>query len=725
MDACIICLLCGLEVRESDGVTVSRGLDNLRRCSDERGDGLRVIMDRHTELRVHTACRVRYIQKRPFNTSVAQQSSDGENSLSLGPEHKRLRLSSPTKFDYKTHCLFCGEIASVTVEQVKRKHLRRSIRIVQTIPIQNSVQRAASNRSDEWGQIVLARVNTPFNLIALEARYHSICYLTFLSPVPNIKRSVGRPEDPVHKTAFVQLFKFMEDNDECQYAISELLAKFKSLIPSHYEAVSSQTLKKKLIDHFGARITITNVLGGKSILTFTANSCSIFNTAWYSERARNCSDVEFERKKILEAAVEIIRDDISKRIYERDYYSSIDQMFDGAQELVPDSLRFLIEGIVLKRKIGARSAWLRKCIAIEHAILSAARPNSFLSMVQVACAVYLHRRYGSRSLIDMLNNLGICSSYSEASLYESSIISAGEVTISDTAFTQYVFDNADFNSRTLDGLGTFHSMGGIQCITPASAVTCNQRLQRLQKITSAQNIGASGRVQIRQYPKRNCSGLDGILVDNISQMDFLSSSISGALHMDFLWLCGNALAEKRRCGWSGFMERATVGDKSYQISRVIPMPFVNLDPTDVRAIYTAVMVAVDQCRARGQKTCFVTFDQPLYWKAVDMVASSGPAGELSSVIVRLGGFHMLMSYLGSIGKIMAGSGLEELWQTVYAHNSVSHMMTGHAYARSLRAHFLTQLALGVIAFRNQPDVDKSNFDALLEAYNYILDKEVT
>lgn len=52
-----------------------------------------------------------------------------------------------------------------------------------------------------------------------------------------------------------------------------------------------------------------------------------------------------------------------------------------------------------------------------------------------------------------------------------------------------------------------------------------------------------------------------------------------------------------------------------------------------------------------------------------------------------------MSFLGSIGHIMGGSGLKELWQLVYAAGSVCNMLTGHAYARALRAHLLTEWAL--------------------------------
>lgn len=42
---------------------------------------------------------------------------------------------------------------------------------------------------------------------------------------------------------------------------------------------------------------------------------------------------------------------------------------------------------------------------------------------------------------------------------------------------------------------------------------------------------------------------------------------------------------------------------------------------------------------------------------------------------------------------MAGSGIEYLWETIYAKNTVCHMMSGHAFSRALRAHFLTQQAL--------------------------------
>lgn len=96
--------------------------------------------------------------------------------------------------------------------------------------------------------------------------------------------------------------------------------------------------------------------------------------------------------------------------------------------------------------------------------------------------------------------------------------------------------------------------------------------------------------------------------------------------------------------------------------------------------------------------CIVTFDQPLYAKATKIVASADKADPISNIFVRLGGFHLLMSFLGSIGHIMGGSGLDEAMELIYAKNSVVHIMNGHAYERALRCHFLIHIVLSTLMF---------------------------
>ena len=89
--------------------------------------------------------------------------------------------------------------------------------------------------------------------------------------------------------------------------------------------------------------------------------------------------------------------------------------------------------------------------------------------------------------------------------------------------------------------------------------------------------------------------------------------------------------------------------------------FINQGPSNPSTIYTALDFAWP-----------VTFDQPLYIKAAEIVAS---LSDLTNVCVRLGGFHIRMSYMGFIGFVMAGNELESLWETVYAFNTVVHIYT--------------------------------------------------
>jgi hypothetical protein len=115
-------------------------------------------------------------------------------------------------------------------------------------------------------------------------------------------------------------------------------------------------------------------------------------------------------------------------------------------------------------------------------------------------------------------------------------------------------------------------------------------------------------------------------------------------------------------------------------------------PTDYDTVFISPLEASERSKGHFQKTCFVTFDQPLFFKARDIV-EGGQHSELSCVVVRLGEFHLLISFMGCIGAIMAGSCLKALFMTIYTDHK---MLNGHAYSRAVRAHILTNLILAGI-----------------------------
>ena len=117
-----------------------------------------------------------------------------------------------------------------------------------------------------------------------------------------------------------------------------------------------------------------------------------------------------------------------------------------------------------------------------------------------------------------------------------------------------------------------------------------------------------------------------------------------------------------------------------------------------------------ECMRRSQSPVIITFDLPIWLKATQIVLQSK-----LPIITRLGGFHLLKSFLGSIGAIMADSGLRELIQLVYHGSSTSeHILSGGAYAKSIRFHLLayagiTKFVLKDVVFSEKEFEDMEDF----------------
>ena len=159
---------------------------------------------------------------------------------------------------------------------------------------------------------------------------------------------------------------------------------------------------------------------------------------------------------------------------------------------------------------------------------------------------------------------------------------------------------------------------------------------------------------------------------------------------DLIWMSTWLLSKKdvQSCNWSGYMQVLYSSKSSYDRSTVLMLPIIDLQPSDPTCIYSILKFVEDQARRIGIQTPCITFDQPLWYKAIAIIQENN-----LNIVCRLGGFHLLMSILGSIGFLMSGSGIEELLEQVYASNVIHHIISGKAYARALRGHMLIHAAL--------------------------------
>ncbi|XP_074034537.1 uncharacterized protein [Leptinotarsa decemlineata] len=276
--------------------------------------------------------------------------------------------------------------------------------------------------------------------------------------------------------------------------------------------------------------------------------------------------------------------------------------------------------------------------------------------------------------------------------------------VGDEVFVQYVFDNTDHNAKTLDGNRTFHCLGRLAAFTPESGVTIEGSSKKCKKMPSAAQLASCCNVETVPYRGKQNTGLKTITFDDVSTL-LRNDSTQLPTHY-LLYLSGKSIFEKELPSWRGFMEVLSLYLPQDNVSRIVCLPFINEPPSKYTSINTAIVHAMAECKQLKQKTCIVTFDQPLFIKATEIVAGND---EMKNVVVRLSGFHMLMSFLGSIGNIMDGSGLEDIWGTVYASESVKNMMTGKSFSRAIRAHMLTYTSIGKYFYKYMAD-ELSLFD---------------
>lgn len=212
-------------------------------------------------------------------------------------------------------------------------------------------------------------------------------------------------------------------------------------------------------------------------------------------------------------------------------------------------------------------------------------------------------------------------------------------------------------------------------------------IERVKTLTAPELLKKAGKVNLITLGMSG--GLQNVPVKDLHEINQLSDQAQ-PLDTDVIWLYGKWTQDPSVPGWNGFMEKVTAHQE------YLRLPFINNPSSSKDTIFTSLLMAVDKCKLLGQNRCIVTFAQPLYWKAREIVALELP--ELSTVTVRLGGFHLAMSFMGVIGMIMAGSGLYQLLTTIYAEISIRKIMTGHAYSRAVQGHFLIHAVLGSLVW---------------------------
>ena len=103
--------------------------------------------------------------------------------------------------------------------------------------------------------------------------------------------------------------------------------------------------------------------------------------------------------------------------------------------------------------------------------------------------------------------------------------------------------------------------------------------------------------------------------------------------------------------WNGWM-KSIPNSEGKEANHIEYQPIIDGDPNDHNTISTALLRCTEK---EKPNISVITFDLRLWLKSVDIILSRN-----LPIIPRLGGFHLLKSFLGTFGAIFADSGLSDI-----------------------------------------------------------------
>ncbi|KAI4803698.1 hypothetical protein KUCAC02_025353 [Chaenocephalus aceratus] len=237
-------------------------------------------------------------------------------------------------------------------------------------------------------------------------------------------------------------------------------------------------------------------------------------------------------------------------------------------------------------------------------------------------------------------------------------------------------------------------MGWIKVTSPAPSLPDPQTTAAVHRVKlkalDKAKILRGAEVKILPFTNRTRTGINTITFLPITE---LSSSVTQDQLLltpgDTLWAAGWAIKaqdpEFPHSNWNGWMKSIHADDVK-QRTQIDFLPIIEGDPNDLNTIFTTLKECT---RLSADRVTIVTFNLPIWLKAVDIIKQTN-----LPIIPRLGGFHLLKSYLGSIGNIMEDSGLLELIQLIYpGSTTANHILDGGCFDKAIRAHLLIDAAI--------------------------------
>lgn len=667
--------------------------DDSKRCSSNKGrariesiiNASKLYMDNlHVDLELklaeneqltihyHKNCVSRYTSS-SSNTSRYTK----EQPVSKPPA-KKLRHSH-TSFDFLSQCLYCGDLCDLTKDPKHPNRWRPAYLCRSTVsehdktPYNQYLLEKCAARDDAWADEVRSRVlGSVSDLHASDARYHKDCMSRFFS-----NRNIPKMQpDDTHCT---------QEEDNLDMALKHMITTLSNdqqhvwnSIDLHQDYrdhggvdLTRSQLLKKLCSHFGGDLLIISSPGYANLVAFQHQASQILKMVEHEE-----DDIENSIRLI---AKQVKKECNAIPLDSTNYHLNIDE--ELAEESVSSTIQDLLASISTKLNNTPPA------LLIGNIITSVLRNKP--TDLQIALGVLL-RDY--KTILGYTFDYGITCCYDEVLRFKKSaaVIAAKEphvhgISSAAGGLVQTVVDNFDADIHSPNGKLATHSLAMI--LTQPSGPGNEHETETIERLKHSDiklPIDEDEDDAPVQYIGQKKPALPNIPLPLLHDAFSTHQQVSNdrARELDFQFM-KDINASPTCPEYNGYNTRVCrqQGHMLKKKTNIVYLPLIDKAPAEPATIMSAMLKAQAVTEVTGQEFVVFTADQQLYRVAVHVMWENQAL--FSNIYLRLGGMHMLMSYVGCIGSLMAGSGIVEVLSGAFA--GVLKMLTGKKYPDNIRA----------------------------------------
>lgn len=323
---------------------------------------------------------------------------------------------------------------------------------------------------------------------------------------------------------------------------------------------------------------------------------------------------------------------------------------------------------------------------------------------QVGVALHVLKETHSKSIVTMLNRFGNSISYATAQRYLTSI--ANEVSEQEKKegvfipsnivpghFAQYAFDNLNFHSESDAGnLDATTNIVYQYSKEENGSGTEKVPLKKKRELTVSKPhpfVPVSSNLTLKDRKEaRSLCGIELICDDNVACNTLIDENVVWFLFRMFPTqvMTSSNDSTVRIPTWNSFFEMYH-GQKAHKTS-IGYGPLYPQTPTNPDVVQTSLDYFVSLNLKLGHLKTVITCDQAIY-DIIKGLIRKYPL-KYKDVIVRLGGFHIALNFMGCIGFLMKESGIEEILvvSNVCGRGTANKIMGGKDYYKMVCYHSL-------------------------------------